>query len=582
LNHLPQAEEYQYSINVNSTTKGEEKTWTVEGTSGELPKKASDIVKDADPEDQTGMKFKLTAVTGTDQAAMLTLENDGTIRYTTTQIGNAIKDGIAKYNLEYNDDDKDGQGSVPITLFVNSDVAAMKNDYEPELTVTGKNGIGSSPEDGIYQKNTPVHIKLQLKKKDGSGYADKEMIGRLANKLSIIDQKTEEPAVGKTEFVQNEDALEYTVESTGNEAAVWIINADVGPFEGLTNTVRIENQYAPEAATEESITLNCSGDKVPGFLRSIIGQDTAEDDPIRLIQVSRLFSDQDNDQLEYSEPVFKTQDETGLMEPETITAVNLEDETSGKYLIKATGLPTSVFNDSYHCKLEITATDGDGQKATYVQEITVVDLYNKMITYLIIALIAIVVVVVVILIVRQIRKPKFPRLNMTIREEPSLYESGSQTLSEVKKPTNVNEIGVDSDMAAKHSIDLSLIQNIIIYPLRSTTSVGVCCKKPTTDHEIMLGDIEVKSKKKYTWALEQELSIRNLEGEGLVAIKLEDRQNEMSFDTGSQFGDDDNWSAVDQEQSLEAESRKHSWKVERKQAPAKEETVSNNNDDFDF
>lgn len=581
-NHPPKGENYQYSINVNSTTKGEESTWTVEGSSGVLPKKAGDLVKDVDPEDQKNMYFKLVPATDAEQAATLTLENDGTIRYTTILNGSAIRDGEAKYKLEYDDGDKNGQGSVLISLFVNSDVAALMNEYEPELTVSGKNAVGSSPDDGIYQKNTPLQIRLQLKKKGGSGYADAELIGRLANRLAIVDQKTGEPAIEDTQFTLNEDALEYTLESTGNKGAKWTVNADIGPFKASAKEITVVNENDPVPAASESITLNCSGEKVPGFLRSIIGEDTAEDDPLRMIKVSSLFSDQDNDLLEYSTPEFKTPDGSETMDPAAITAVARDEEQSGEYLIQMTGTPTSIFNFSYQSKLEVEAIDGDGRKAIYEQEITVVDLFNKMLTYLIVILIAIVILVILILIIHQIRKPRFPKLNMTIREEPSLYESGSETLSPVKSPTNANAIGVDSDMAAKHNISMEFLQNIIIRPIRSTTSVGVCCRKAVPGHEVSLADVVLKPKKKYIWRLDEELSIRSLNGDGLVAIKLEDRRDEQGNDPTSDFGEMDEWAEVRQEQGAKSSSKKHSRKVDRKEAPVKEETVSSNTDDFDF
>ena len=77
-------------------------------------------------------------------------------------------------------------------------------------------------------------------------------------------------------------------------------------------------------------------------------------------------------------------------------------------------------------------------------------------------------------------------------------------------------------------------------------------------------------------------SIRSLSGDGLVAIKLEDRRDEEGNDPTSDFGEMDEWSEVRQEQSAKTSGKKHSRKVERKEAPVKEETVSSNTDDFDF
>ena len=376
--------------------------------------------------------------------------------------------------------------------------------------------------------------------------------------------------------------LEYVAESTGNRKADWKVTAEINYFEPVSQEISIPNHSAPVAVNDAPLTLCCDGEKVPGFLGGMVGKETAADDPLRTISTHDLFTDADNDQLEYSLPVFL--DASGeALDAEKISTDPAAPAEDGKYLIRFSGDTTGVFHDSFSARLVVTATDGDGQVTEYTRSVTVVDLYNRMMTYLVILLIAIVLLIILILIIHQIRKPRFPMLNMTIREEPSLFESGSETLSPVKTPTNANAIGVDSDMAAKHNISMELLQNIIVRPVRSRTSVGVACKKMIPGHEVMLEDVQMKAKKHYIWRVGQELSVRSQSGEGLVAIKLEDRS---SIDSDSQvmqgFGGDGDWSAADQEQTVTSAERRHSRQVERKNKPAQEETFSGGNDDFDF
>jgi hypothetical protein len=95
--------------------------------------------------------------------------------------------------------------------------------------------------------------------------------------------------------------------------------------------------------------------------------------------------------------------------------------------------------------------------------------------------------------------------------------------------------------------------------------------------------VALKAKKKYTWRINDELSIRSFNGEGLVAIKLEDRSTDGDQDVASEFGSADEWSTTGETQAATASGRKHSRKVQRTQKKAEEETVSNSNtDDFDF
>ena len=590
-NHIPQGVDHQDQVDVNLTESGKEHTWTVNGTSGVIinregestePLKVGDLVRDEDPDDQANMYYHLVADPDQEQAATMELQADGTIRYTTILEGGRIKEGDAKYRLDYNDGDQDGSGSVYVTLYVMSDWDKIKRTYEPEMNVSGTKAADSTS-DSEFLKNSPLMISVKLKKKDGSGYDDGDTLERLANDLSIINTKTGEAVIQGSVFVRNGDALEYTVESTGNKEATWQITTKIGYFDELSREVRIPNNHGPEAAAAaEELVFNCSGEKVPSFLRTIIGEDTPEDDPARVVSVSELFSDKDHDILIYSEPVFKSPD--GLdMDSADISAQPKEDAEPGVYVIQATGDRTSIFNFSYQGKMEITATDGDGRQATYEQKITVVDLYNKMLTYLAVILAAVIILVILFLIIHQIRKPRFPRLNLTIREEPSLYESGSETLSPVKTPTNVNAMGVDSDMAAKHGISMELLQNIIIKPIRSMLAVGVVCKKSIPGQEVLLDDVRLKAKKLYTWKIAQELCIHNNRSESMITIKLENRDTSEEEDVLEDFGGSDDWSDAGAAGNMAKAGRKRGRKVERKAKQAEQDdTLSGSNDDFDF
>lgn len=582
-NHAPEATEYTDRINVNSPFSEGEETWTVQGTSGVLSRKAGEIVKDIDPEDQANMNFRLEKES--DEAGVITKDADGTLRFTTKQDGDRIQDGEIIYNLKYDDGDTDGSGQVRIKLTVFDLSKSLKSEYIPEMEITGTAAV--NPADGkpfgsdayTYQKNAPVKISVRLKNVNDGSYADEDLLRLMPNEISIVNTTTGDPVIPATTFELNGDTLEFTVPSasTGNKEADWTAAVKVGPFEGdgLTREIHIPNNYAPKPETAEELTINCSGDKVPGFLHPVIGEDT----PDKLIQVK--FTDLDNDTLKYGEPVFMSP-EGEKMDPADITAVQKEEEPPA-YLIQVTGQQTSIFKYSYQCKMEITATDGDDEQGTYVQKITVVDLYNKMLTYLILALAAIIALVILFLIVHQARKPRFPQLNLTIREEPSLYESGTDTLSPVKTPTNVNAMGVDSDMAAKHGISMELLQNIIIKPIRSTLAVGVVCKKSIPGQEVTLDDVRLKAKKQYTWKIEQELTIHNDRSESMIVIKLENRRDDEPEDVLDDFGGSDDWSDDGAGANLSNAGKKRSKKVERKaKQAAEEDTFSGQSDDFDF
>ena len=577
MNHHPAGGDYKMTIGVNSTVAGEEGTWTVEGSSGTLPVRAGEIITDADNDP---LQFELNPEGNEEQAAEMKLDpSDGTISYTTklNSAGTGILDGKAVYRLFYTDQDTGdpGRDSVLITLDIQSDVAAMLAKYEPELTIEGTEA-GTDQ----YRKNSEIKFLVRLKNRDGSGWDDGTVINTMTRDIRITDQENGQSLMTGGGNLEPEDGcLTYTIENTGNHSAEWNITVSVGPFEPVVKTITIPNLEAPQAAAMEDVVINCDGERVPSFIRGIIGEDTPGDDPGRNAEVAKLFTDKDGEPLSYSDPEFVTADTDESMPGNTLTAQVSGEE--GKYLITAGGETTSLFSYSYKGQMRITASDGDEETGTYVRNITVVDLYNKMLTILVIIAIAIVILIILILIIHQIRKPRFPKLNLTIREEPSLYESGSEPLSPVKTATNANAIGIDSDMAAKHGISVEQLQNIIISPIRSTTSVGVSCKKIMPGHEISLEDVRLKAKKKYTWKIDQELAVRSQNGDGLIAVKLENRREDEADEiddlSSGEWTEDQDFGEIGS-----SSSRRHSRKVEKKQKPVEEESSSGSTDDFDF
>ena len=562
-------------------------SWTVSGTSGNLEKTTWELVTDGDVTDleKLHQSYKLVPVEGIDQAAELRLSGDlKTISLETKEDENGgIRAGQVRYQLNYDDGDG-GNGSMLISLDILSDDAKLKSAYDPEWIITGSPAEGTAEADHTYRKNTPVKVSLRLKQKDGQGYADKAVFGNLYANLDIRDRDGNPVKVDGNPIVISDpevtkEGWEWNITTTGNQAAEWIAKVRLGTYEIAPITIRIPNQTPPVAKVGEVVTINCSGDKIPEFLQTLIGGETKPADPVRNITQTRLFEDSDGDLLEYSQPIFK--DNTGK-EIKDAELIKVEDgETEGSYRITASGKATSLFSYSYDCTMEITAVDGDQESATYVQRITIVDLYKKLLTWVLSVVIAIVVLVILILIIHQIRKPVFPKLNLTIREEPSLYETCSEPLSPVKKPTNANAMGVDSDMAAKHGLSLALLQNIIIKPIRSSLAVGVISNKTFPGQEVLLDDVALKAKKLYTWRVGQELTIRSDRGEGMVVIKLEDRLEDSGTDLDD-FGGSDDWAEVSGDGMEKPNGKKRSRKVERKQKQAEEPAESNTDDDFDF
>ena len=583
------------------------RSWTVEGTSGKLEKTADEIVWD--PDGERVDFYALEPVDGAEQPAEMVWDTDGnTILFKTKMnaAGDRVEAGdgrtTAEYWLYYDDGDgvlnRDPAQRVKLILpIVDLDVD-LKGSYEPVLAIYDKDNNQTTE----FKKNTPVTIRIGLKKCDGSGY-DNEVLKLLNPMVTVTDPAA--IGTGRVPFrdgdpAEEEEFLVYTVETTGNQEASWNVSAVMNPFEELTATVTIPNKAGPVPVNSpaDDVDLYCGRNWKLPLVGDMYHDNTPEDDEHLTVTVNdSMFTDSDGDVLTYDPPKFY--DKNGEeIDPEKIHAepvevVEADDGSgrikSGEYKIVYSGNSTGwLMNWSFDAEMRITAHDGNDKQGNYVQKFTVTNVRNQERFLNLVILAAAVLLTILILIVHQARKPKFPTLNMTIREEPSLFNTSSETLSPVKSPTNVNAMGVDGDMAARHNISMEPLQNIVIKPIRSQSAVGVVCKKMFGGHEVTLEDVALKAKKQHTWRLEEELVIRNINGEGMIAIKLEDRRGESDEDFAGalDFGGEDSW--VDSSAGFTDTTYsggKRTRRVKKKAAaPAEEEQsfTNDSSDGFDF
>ena len=596
-NHQPMAmSEYTQNISVNSTKTGEEDTWDVAKMSGELEVKASDIVTDKDGDK---LSFALRADEDySDQAATMELDNNDTISYRLmpAENGEGIKDGKAVYWLIFDDDDTDGKGSVKITLDISSDLIALLNTYEPEIEVTGTN-VGNSKTE--YLKNTPITVTVKLRNKTATGtaqYADAELIERLGHRISITELSSKEEIVKNESMETVDNMLQFTY-NTGNKSADWLVSVVLNFFDKpAEKTITIPNAHDPQPVSSEPLTLYCDGEKVPSFLTWLIGTETKKEvetdigetinNPILDIYPTDLFTDDDNDELIIEDLAFWDPGTQRLTDSEKISAIEQEEGEDGKqhYLIDFDGKKTSLFNYSFDTDLNIIAKDGDQEQGIYTRRITVVDLYNKMLTYIVIALVVLIAFTILGLIIRQIRKPVFPILDISIREDESLYETGRIGLSPVKSKNDLNKIGIEVGLAENHGISVEFLQHIYIYPIESRASVGLILKKKVSDNEAKLDEVLLETNRKTIWNIGKELAISNKNGEGCMVLRLEPREDDGSYnDPSDDFSDNDNWSSDSEPKNGAGKIRRFSHEVQPKEKqPAKEESFASDNDDFDF
>ena len=516
------------------------------------------------------------------------------------------KSGQVAATLTANDSDN-GTCAVDFVINVISRNDIFWSDHEIKILTTTADAKDPTKDQGTFKKHQDVIIWVYLEGANGDAALQElrnidpvleiskpRKVGQETDPVDCQEDKTDSNFPGRIRYKAN----------TGGEKTDWTITLKCkGKQE--TKVIHIPNTSAPAVKTDVNtgdITVKRAG----GWAGALIGSDTPSQNLITgeeidekskvtflVIYPKEIFADEDGDELKLkdSDPARKTgvisapkfyKPGTDEELPEEMIKASLEGD---HYKIEYSADNTTILQPSYQCEMRITAVDEDGLETTYTRLIEVQNLHKKVLGIALATLIVITVLVILFLIIHQIRKPRFPMLNMTIREEPSLFTSASETLSPVKTPTNVNAMGVDSDMAARHNVSMELLQNVVVKPIRSAVSVGVSCRKMIGGHEVTLEDVKLKPKKQYTWKLEQELIIRNMNGEGMIAIKLEDRSGDNEADdVMSAFGGEDGWSSSDPGMANATYSAsKHSRKVKKKAVQTEEDNaMGGGNDDFDF
>ena len=571
LNHAPEAKDYDITLNVNSTDDTEDAaaTWTVEGTSGVLPVKVQDLVKDAD-----GDQLSYTLKALNNAGSIVTMEMDestGTFTYRTTQDGDKLASGDAVYTLYYDDGCTNGAGSMNITFHVVSGVDEMQKAYTPVVTVNGM--PGNTPD--TWLKNTDLTLSVQLKDVNG-GYADAEVLNRLSVRVDAVNTTADEK-VSFTEDSQQDNSRDFTI-NTGNKAANIDVTVTIGLFDPIKLTVNIPNQEAPVAAASQAATIYCNGNGVPSFLKGLIGEETSQD-AAELnvdIEAEKLFTDGDNDVLTYAAPTFILDESSVAAEASMITA---EETGENAYHILVDSSSTSIFHDTFTVTMNIVATDGDGVTSAvpYTKTFTVVDLHNKFLTLAVIVGIALAALIVLILIIHQLRKPRFARLAISVTEEPSMYETSRQELPNTKAPVNAMKLGVSGENCGVSNAQLL---NVLLKPARASKAIDVVCKKIEADYEITMGEKPLKAGQKVRWQMEGELRIRRMNEDSALVLKLcENQENNGMADFMDHAGGADDWTSDIHD--FENTASKKSKRVSRSaRKNTKQDTHENNPDDW--
>ena len=162
-------------------------------------------------------------------------------------------------------------------------------------------------------------------------------------------------------------------------------------------------------------------------------------------------------------------------------------------------------------------------------------------TAVVILVAAVVMVAAVVLIIHQLRKPRFARLAISVKEEPSMYETSRQELPNTKAPVNAMKLGVSGENCGVSNAQLL---NVLLKPARASKAIDVVCKKIEADYEITMGEKPLKAGQKVRWQMEGELRIRRMNEDSALVLKLcENQENNGMADFMDIAGGADDWTS---------------------------------------
>ena len=294
-----------------------------------------------------------------------------------------------------------------------------------------------------------------------------------------------------------------------------------GQSETQTFPFTIENR-APEvnaaalAAIPDTITFH----PLPGVL-GLLEQPTGTED--LQIDLKRLIPDPDNETPAYSQPDIQNADANNY---ETLLGYGQEGDTL-----------TLIPRGAGKVTLAVTATDGDGETATAVKTISLVDLAAKWTVLGVLALAGLIALIILILVIRQLTKPYFPRgVEMVFMEGQAIFESDRKPLDHTKKEQKLSRY-LDMETAGRNGIPMDAVDGIRIKPMRSSAgSVRIKWLKPTglVAAELDGGTV---GRKYAEWAVDRELTLSSTSSNDRVRIVLT-RGGEETFQTYQSSFDD--------------------------------------------
>jgi len=443
------------------------------------------------------------------------LKEDGNYYLEGTTIKNLsnghIRSGIRNYVITVSD--SESPIIVPLTVRILDMSQNLSDRYSPNVDTTGISGQGTA------KKNDSVTFKINLIDNE-TGEADREgNIRFYSAQLQMVDASNTSRELHAGEFVQDGNYLTYTFETPNNGQeykANFILSFNGEPLannpESITFAVPNTAPVTVATALDDYPTkLGHQPESFPPVLEHVVTEEELTFD------LDELFTEQDNETLVYSDPVFTCAD------PDANAADYIWFDRDGETI-------TLHVKGNQKVNMKVTATDGDGEEAVFTREYSIVDLTERWTMYWIVAISA---VILLILLIRAMYVAGLPAYNgnvaIEILEGSSIGVTTTSSLPSGKYRKKAVSIAqfINTEIAANNNIDTGALGTVMIKPRRHVKdgTVNIWASKVPAGLSVSINGNNI-GRKIQPWSPDTEVLIAS-EG-GSVRLRMKNEANPLT------------------------------------------------------
>ncbi len=442
--------------------------------------------------------------------------------------GNTIKDsdghihfGTAKYEVTASDGETDI--TIPLEVVVHNKTYSDTSNFSCNVEVTGVD------DQGIAQKNSDVTFTMSLVDKAGKAdttgsielYSCDVAIYNANNTSELFNGGKVAMTPGANNTLTYTYQLDDQAHDYKAECFFYYNGKPCGSTEISFQVTNTAPSVAADAAEELPNKLSYQSKPFPPVLQHVTTDEELT------INLQDLFTETDNENLVIYDPVFTCINPE--QKPEDIISFD-RDGDQVKLNLLSEGKVT----------MSVTAEDGDGTKAVFTKDHSLIDMTKRWTIYWGIAVAALTALILFVrAFIYATKTPYDGRVAIEIYEGSALGSSATYKLPTGKKRKKVASLKavMDPMIAQKYGIDVAKLEAVKIAPHQHSRdgSVDVWQNGPVNGVEIAING-DPLSKKKKVWTSGGQITLRSLASNATIRLVHSLEDNELEFISGNNVG----------------------------------------------